>query len=534
MLKRLVYNKKAFKMLDGFTIKQSNAEVTFNDITIDFTGYSLLDIPFKYQELKIIQAETEEEILSGDGEIVFTGFLDDIELSEMKIRKEEQRELTLTLLSPLAMSTKRYVSLIGTFSKEEAIRRVLQPLLDDGFKIVDCNVPAGQITINFVIESVENCMNDMCFKAGVFWFIDERKNIYINSTDYLFGLGANKIISPDNVEKGLSKIQPKIENIDYANVINFKNVRLYYKAKTTCDSLGNKTDEYDFPLLSLPKTLKKGDTVQFNNPVVLDEEVLREIKTEGEINSLIDGAMNLSLIINNEQFLAGIDENTESSNYDKYIVSSNIGFSSDGGEEKTVVLQRDNFFSNLITGFKWNGAEGAKITGIYSATALRYTTMRFMYSAEINNLKGIISKSGIIEKCVDFQEKWITATQLMDYARILMTANAKFINQVDLKYDENPNLKIGNIVEIHEPDFYIDGKFAVKEITYKYANDENEEWNIKLKNSDLNSTYIDLFRPVQKQENESKIDTVLLGEYIEETTYEKHEISIIEEKENGD
>ena len=55
-----------------------------------------------------------------------------------------------------------------------------------------------------------------------------------------------------------------------------------------------------------------------------------------------------------------------------------------------------------------------------------------------------------------------------------------------------------------------------------------------MKNSDLNSTYIDLFRPVQKQENESKIDTVLLGEYIEETTYEKHEISIIEEKENGD
>ena len=157
-----------------------------------------------------------------------------------------------------------------------------------------------------------------------------------------------------------------------------------------------------------------------------------------------------------------------------------------------------------------------------------------MYSAEINNLKGIISKSGIIEKCVDFQEKWITATQLMDYARILMTANSKTINQVDLKYDEKPSLKIGDIVEIHEPDFYIDGKFAVKEISYKYINDEDEEWNIKLKNSDLNSTYIDLFRPAQKQENESKIDTVLLGEYIEETTYEKHEISIIEEKENGD
>ena len=522
MIKRLVYNKKAFKILNSFTIKQSNAEVTFNDITIDFTGYSLLDIPFKYQELKIIQAETEEEILNENGEVVFTGFLDDIDLSEMKIRKEEQRELTLTVLSPLAMSTKRYVSLIGTYSKEEAIRRVLQPLLDDGFKIVEFNIPTGQITTNFVIESVENCMNDMCFKAGVFWFIDENKNIYINSIDYLFGLGSKKTIAPDMITKGLSKIQPKIENIDYANVINFKNVRIFYSTMSMCDELNNLIEEHDYPLLNLPKKLKKGDTVQFNNPIVVSEDTLRKLREEGEVDDA--DVASLSIVIGGEEFYIRIETNEKSTDYDKYVTSNNFSFSDDGGEEKTLVLQRDSFFSNLITGFKWNGADNSVVSRIYTGTALRYTTMRFMYSAEINNLKGVISDTGIVEKCIDYQEKWTTTTQLIDYARSLMSSNTKTINQVDLTFDETPNLRIGDIVEIHEPDFYIDGKFAVKEISYKYINDENEEWNIKLKNSDLNSTYIDLFRPAQKQENESKTDTVVLSEYVEETVFEKHEI----------
>ena len=526
MIKRLVYNKKAFKILDSFTIKQSNAEVTFNDITIDFTGYSLLDIPFKFQKLKIIQAETEEEILNGSGEVVFTGFLDDIDLSEMKNRKEEQRELTLTVLSPLAMSTKRYVSLIGTYSKEEAIRRVLQPLLDDGFKIVEFNIPTGQITTNFVIESVENCMNDMCFKTGVFWFIDENKNIYINSIDYLFGLGTKKTIAPDVITKGLSKIQPKIENIDYANVINFKNVRLFYSTSSLHDD--DVAEDGEFPLLNLPKKINKGDTIQFNNPVVVDEKTLRTIAKEYSEISSGTSLTGINIHVKKDDLFAyaniGIETNDLSDDFGKYVKKGNCSFNDDVGEEAQIVLQRDSFFKNLITGFKWNGVDGATITDIESVSALRYTTMRFMYSAEINNLKGVISDTGIVEKCIDYQEKWTTTTQLIDYARSLMTSNTKTINQVDLTFDELPNLKIGDIVEIHEPDFYIDGKFAVKEISYKYINDENEEWNIKLKNSDLNSTYIDLFRPTQKQENESKTDTVVLSEYVEETVYEKHEI----------
>lgn len=246
MVTRVVYNNKAFKILNQYGYKFSSNEVTFNDITIDFTNCSIADIPFKYQEIQIRQAESEDEILT-NYIVLFTGYLDEIDLSEMKMR-EEFREITLTLLSPLKMATKRNVSLIGTYEVKIAIQRVLQPLIDDGFTIKEINVTDGQITTNFVLETVENCMNNIGYKRNIFWNIDESKNIYVNSIDYLFGLQPAKIINQDKKEKGLLKIQPKIENIDYANVINFKNVRLIYNSE-----LGNG----DFSIAPLEKIVKK-------------------------------------------------------------------------------------------------------------------------------------------------------------------------------------------------------------------------------------------------------------------------------------
>ena len=152
--------------------------------------------------------------------------------------------------------------------------------------------------------------------------------------------------------------------------------------------------------------------------------------------------------------------------------------------------------------------------------------MRFMYSPEINKLKNIISESGQIEKTVDYQSKWTTDNQIIEYARSLIIQNSNVVNQVSLKYEENPNLKIGDIVIIDEPDFYIKGKFAVKEQTYTYKNDLDETWDIILKSADLFSTYIDLFRPIEKQESQDKIDTVILSEFIEETIEETHEFNL--------
>lgn len=214
------------------------------------------------------------------------------------------------------------------------------------------------------------------------------------------------------------------------------------------------------------------------------------------------------------------------SNYDKYITNGSITYNNDSGEEGEIVLQRDSFFSNLITGFKWNVDSTATIESIRSDTALRYTTMKFMYSAEIDRLKGIISDSGQIERTIDYNEKWTTLTELITYARSLMVQNSNTVNTVKLEYDVNPNLNVGDIIDIQLPSFYTEGNFAVKEINYTYINDIEQNWKITLKSADLISTYIDLFRPTETEETENKIDTVILSEFIEENIKEIHTTSI--------
>lgn len=525
MVTRVVYNNKAFKAVGSYGFKFSNNEVTFNEITIDFTGCTIADIPYKYQEIKIIEAENEENIMQG--RVKFTGFLEDIDLSDMKL-EEEEREITLTLLSPLKLATKRSVSLIGTYELDIAIKRVVQPLIDDGFILKELNIPQGQITVNFVLETIENCMNNIGFKRNIFWTINEKKEIYINSIDYLFGLQPVKVITKNIKEKGLSKIQPEIESEDYANVINFKNIRLIYSSLS--NSRGSQYDEY--PILKIPKTIKKGDIITFDNPIIVDEDTLKSYIQENQeeknyycINIQVRDTTDDDGQATKEYYI-GINMNQNSENFGKFIKSNNISFSNNSGEEKEIVLQVDNFFSNLITGFKWNGDTATYITSIQSDTALRYTTMKFMYSAEIEKLKGIISKSGQIEKTIDYNNKWTTFTQLINYARSLMAQNSNVVNQVILEYDEDPILKLGEIVVINMADFYIQGKFTVKDINYIYNNELDKKWTITLKSTDLISSYIDLFRPIEKEENQKNIDTVILSEFIEEEINEVHSIEL--------
>lgn len=514
MVKRLIYNNKAYKIINEYGIKNSNNEVTFNDITIDFTEGTILDIPYKYQEIQIKQSENEKDILNGT--VLFTGYLDDIKLSDFYMENEE-KEMTLTLLSPLKMATRRSVSLIGTYELKTAILRIVQPLIDDGYNIKEINVPKGQITTNFILETVENCMNNIGFKKNIFWNIDENKDIYINSIDYLFGLQPVKIIKQKDKEKGLLKIQPQIQSVDYANVINFKNIRLIYST----------TDNNQYPIMA-KKQIKKGDIVQFDFPVIVDENTLRNIIDE-EL-SRVYNCYNIYIILEtqsgeNKEYRIGINRDGET--WGEFYKDENISINNDEGEEKEVVLQKDSFFTNLITGFKWNGEETVTVKEVRSDTALRYTTMKFMHSAEIEKLKGIISFSGQVEKTIDYNEKWTTFKQLIAYANNLIVQNSNIVNQVILEYDVNPNLKVGDTVDIIMPSYYVDGRFAVKDINYIYYNELDEKWQITLKKSDLVSTYIDIFRPTEKEENESKIDTVILSEFIEEQIKEVHNIETI-------
>lgn len=446
----------------------------------------------------------------------------------MKNKSEiEGRFLTLTLLSPLKMATLRTITIIGTFSLEVAIERVLQPLVDDGFVIKELNIPEGQITLNFVLQTIEYAMNNIGFKRNIFWFINEKKEIFINAIDYLFANQVAKYITEnDGKNEGLFYLQPTISDIDYANIINFKNVRLIYAAND------------EFPILDVGKKIKKGDSITFKYPIILDENILRNriVETNGydDINNYYTLQLGIRLVGGGyKEYGFEINlNNKENPNYNKYVQKGNITFDDNGGDNGEIVLQRDSFFSNLITGFTWNLESEATIELAKSDTALRYTTMKFLYSNEIENLKGVISQSGQIEKTIDYASKWTTLNQLITYARSLMVQNANTINQVVLKYDKNPVLKIGDIINIDKPSFFVQGNFAVKSLSYNYHNENDETWEITAKSSDLVSSYIDMFRPAEQQENEANVDTVILSEFIEENFTEKHTIEDYESEED--
>ena len=484
---------------------------------------SLADIPFKYQEVKVYQFNDENEDVS-EGKVIFSGFVDEVNFSEMK-NEDESRELIITVLSPLKLATVRNVSLIGTFKKEEAIKRILQPLIDDGFVIKEINVPNGQITCNFLVQPVEFCMNEVSSKLGLFWTINEKKEITVISLETMFSSLPKKVIEGNIRKSNLLKIEPRIENVDYANVINIKKARMYYETASTYYN-STVTDSTLYPIIKLPRTLKNGEDIYFDNPIVIDKELLKEIATTREnywLNPIYDNLYLQILLPNSNVFIAEIGIYYSEGDFENQD-TNNFSYSDSQGEAKDVVFLRDNFFTNLITGFRWNGVDGAVIQNIQSYTALRYVNARVLNSNDIDDMKGIISDSGMIEKTVDYNEKWTTEEQLIEYARSLMTKNTNIINQVVIEFDCDPNLNVGDIVRINEKKFYVQGDFAVKEITYKYMNELDQSWKITLKNADMLSTFIDLFRPVTGQEQDTSNETNMIAEYNEDNIYEKHEI----------
>lgn len=520
---RLVYNNTAFRILNYFQTESSGTDVTFNDITVDFTGYGLADMPLKYQEIQIKECKDNENILT-EGKVLFFGYVDTVAPSLMK-KSEENRELNITLLSPRKLATVRTATVIGTYQFKNAIEKIFEPLINDGFTL-EINVPEIQVLLSYILQPVETIMNDLSQKKNLFWFINEKKEIKVSSIDYLFGQNIAKTI---NTTEGLLKIEPSIQATDYANVINIRNARLIYD--TWFDYPSTTTGNDGFPVLSLPKKIKTGDTIEFNYPVIISTEIGKQISQERK-NLNLDYITFLEIATDEDlapNLLIYYDEDT---NTIKTVSDDTITYSDQDGDEGTIVLQRDSFFHNLITGLKYNGSVSpATIKYLYTQTALRYTTMKFVFSKEIQRLKGVISDTGQIEKSIDANETWFTLQGLTNYAKTMLVENTNDINTVILEYDTDPLLNVGNIVTIDLEDFYTQGNYAVTNIKYTYKNEIEQNWQITLQNSDMLASYIDLFRPEQMQETEEQENSIIISEYADEAITEIHNV---EEVQNED
>lgn len=497
------FNNKSYKLIDSIEINKSSREVTYSDLTLDFSNCSIEDLPVAQQEVKIYDVNNN---------LKFTGFVSDHKLPELTDVKTSTRRLGLSLFTPRQMTTKRTVTIIGTYTLEQALRLAIDNLYVDGFILKEINVPDTMVTVKLISRTIEEVLNYFSNKYSLWWDIDELKEITINSIEYQFNKPIKKSININNYKdeiKGLLSISPSIQNSDYANIINVKNARIFY---TNIKS-------------GLNVTLGQNDRLDFDNPIDISYETARRVTSELTSQGGISVITNLQIVYNNDQFASIVSAfNTSSEQLKNGVNYKDIG--KDDTTNQKFILTMDSTFKNLATSITYKGDGSVTINEIRSETSLRYANMKLINWNDIKKMKGIITPSGQIEKVLDVEEGWFTVKELIDYIRSTFVINNKATNQINISYKMENDIKIGDRIDIDLPEYFTQGEFVVTAIN------ESKEWcnpfiyTVELRNTNLLENYIDLFRSsldIEEQESQTEMEYVV--EYSEdETIKEIHEI----------
>lgn len=274
------WNNKQYKLIDNIDINKSSREVTYSDLILDFTDSTIDDLPYAQQEVEIIDKTNN---------LIFTGFVSNYKLPELKDIKISTKRLNLSLFSPRQLATKRTVTIMRTAKMSEIINQTLSPLFQDGFSLKELNIEDKIITISLISRTVEEVLNYLSNKYSLYWNIDELKRITINSIDYMLNKEAKEIINIDNYKEkipGLISITPSVENVDYANIINVKNARIFYSK---------------FQTEGLNVTLKNGDRLDFENPLDISLATAQRIEANLVEQGSAVSVTNLQVIYNNNQ-----------------------------------------------------------------------------------------------------------------------------------------------------------------------------------------------------------------------------------------
>ena len=497
----LVLRNKKYKIINSASIQKSSRELKYTDITIDFTGATFEDLPLYFQEGKVIDE---------NGNVIFLGYIESYKLPTLNISSKIHNELTITFMTPRKLATKKTVTIFRTDSIKNIIDQILQPLYVDGYKLKECILEDKAITVQFISKTVEEAMKILASFSSFWWYINEKKEIYIYSTDYLFNKPAKKSININNYRnelKGFINIEPTVEGTDYANIINLKNARIFYYMLKNNISI----------------TMKKGDTLEFENPVDISLDTAKRLNADSYFENLTFIVANLSIGYgDNEAYIYSAFNST--GDLKNGVNFQNIGKTDD--ENKTFTLVMDPMFTNLATGIKYNGEKNITVDLIQSETALRYATAKLINWHEIEKNKGIITVSGQIEKTIDASEKWFTVREIIDFIKTKFTENDKFTNTIKIELDKNNNLEIGDRIEFNFPELFTVGNFIITDITESVEGNNDVEYRYELRNTALSENYIDLFKEeLTAEEQTNQVDIEYVVEYAEEETIvESHTI----------
>lgn len=507
----IIQKRKILRVFDEFVLKKSSQNVEFSEINVDFYNSVKEELPYKMQEVRIFEGDFKDEEDIVNGNLLFVGYVDDYVLtSETNFRKDAT--LKLSLLSPLALATKRYMSISGNYNTIELINLLFEPLINDGFTIKETNIVDKQISVNYFINTIEEIANDLSNKLNFFWYIDEYKQIYLIDITSLFSQMPVISFNNDSKIKGLYSITPKIENNNYFNTINIKNARVYCVGVSRSTSMNYPTNY--FPILN-NLTLNTDDDITFNSPIDMSITGLETLCSEQQTGN--PSLIVLSLTGSNVNYNIGYYQGQGTLELPNGVV-----FDDEDTDGATIILKRDSMFKNLITGFTWKGGK-VSLTEIWSDCMLKYQVFRMTDSIEIEKCKGIISDSGIVESTVDVNEKWFTKRELIDYCRNLISSNNNQISELEMCFDEDYGLKVGDLINVNMPRFFTKSTFIITSIQ-ETIDSFKKDFVIEMANSNITENYINLFRSSKTQEDDEKYDILNIVEYSNEEIVERYEV----------
>lgn len=530
---KLEYNNKYYDVLGTYSINKSSREVTYNTIVLDFTNKTREDIPNKYQECHLVDVSIINEQIRVN-KTIFTGYVNTIVLPNMK-NKVEYRELEIELLSPMALATRRTTTAIGNYELKDLIQLILQPLYDDGFVLKEFNVGNSILTVNYLIETVESALNKLSNKYNFWWYIDENKNIFINSIDYQFAQKPKLIYNEDSKLKGLINVVPSIDATDYCNVVNFANVRTWqysaygefiYNVVVDGEIVKRYTYNLNKDKLFDVANIKNEDEVVFRHPIDITINNIIKSNNSNFNHRAFTDYQNYALLINYTY-----SNNTTGQVYIR-VNNNNLEISSNATLEQTPEIKkefefiRDEMFNNLITGFKYNNESNniISIQVLFSCSALMWTRLKINNLSEIQRSKGKVSTSGQIEKTINMNEQWKTLEELQAIGNAYIKTNSSQSDKITLLIDEDYRLEIGDIITINRPSFLIDGNYIVTDILVSHKNNMYNQYKVTLRNSNYFESYIDLFRAKETEEIEEKNYNLSTIDYEEGSIREVHEV----------
>lgn len=498
------YGNVQLELLEGYELNKSSQTVSFSNLTCDFTNHTSEDLPQRYEECHVYVK----------GNLKFVGYINGYSFREMR-ESDEFLEIQLELLSPMAMATIRTQIATGTYRLKNLINFVFEPLIDDGFTIEEINITDRQLTVNYICETIEYIMSDLSSDYNLWWFIDENKRIYVKDINLMLNAEPKHIYDNTHKLNELKYLKPTISSQDYANVVNFINVRIYQMSRQEFD--GNEQN----PLItSQTVSINNGKVLDFVYPIDFkDSNILKSANSMTTTGQFIYGLYIRGVYSDNSTF--ELYKRYDGIN-DVWETTQNIGFDGNEDGDQEFLLQRDSFFSNLITGFKYNGEKTiTSITSIKSDSALIWNVNKFFNDKGIADKKGIISPTGIVELTVDMNEQWKTIPELLDIG-------ASYINRSSLSLDgtieigiDKDTFSVGDLIKINKMLF--NGKYIVTSIKEKNSKNRSQ-YIVTCKNTNVEDNYINLFRGKNKQENSERIYQTYITHYTQDGIKEVHEV----------